>query len=229
MIGDICAIACAEAFRNDGAILASPMAPLPKLGVRLARRTFAPDLLETDGVAHLVDVEGKRIGWMPYERVFDVVWHGKRHVMMGASQIDRFGNQNISAIGPHDRPKVQLLGVRGAPGNTMCHTTSYWVPNHNPRVFVNAVDVVSGIGTDKGAADLRVVVSNLGVFDFGGPEGRMQIRSLHPGVSRDQVTELTGFEVDGSDAVSREPTPEELALLESLDPDGKIRGTVSLP
>ena len=228
-LGDICAVACAEAFRGDGAILASPMAPIPRLGVRLARRTFAPELLETDGVAHLVDVEGKRIGWMPYERVFDVVWHGRRHVMMGASQIDRFGNQNISAIGPHARPKVQLLGVRGAPGNTICHTTSYWVPHHGPQVFVPTVDVVSGIGTDRGAADLRVVVSNLGVFDFRGPDGSMRIRSLHPGVSREQVSGLTGFPIDGQPEITREPTSEEVEILDSLDPDGKIRSTVSLP
>ena len=53
---------------------------------------------------------------MPYRSVFDVVWSGRRHIMMMASQIDRSGNQNISAIGPHDKPKVQLVGVRGAPG-----------------------------------------------------------------------------------------------------------------
>jgi len=37
---------------------------------------------------------------MTYRRVFDVVWSGRRHIMMMASQVDRFGNQNISAIGP---------------------------------------------------------------------------------------------------------------------------------
>ena len=56
--------------------------------------------------------------------------------MMGAAQIDQLGNENISCIGPWDRPKAQLLGVRGAPGNTVNHATSYWVPRHSPRVFV---------------------------------------------------------------------------------------------
>ena len=83
---------------------------------------------------------------MPYRSVFDVVWSGRRHIMMMASQIDRTGNQNISAVGPHDHPKVQLVGVRGAPGNSVNHPTSYWVPDHSPRTFVEHVDVVCGVG-----------------------------------------------------------------------------------
>ena len=67
-------------------------------------------------------------------RVFDIVWSGRRHVMMGASQIDRFGNQNIAASAPTRSPKAQLVGVRGAPGNTVNHPTSYWVPGHSTRV-----------------------------------------------------------------------------------------------
>ena len=90
--------------------------------------------------------------WMPYRRVFDVVWSGRRHMMMMASQVDRFGNQNISAIGDWARPKAQLIGVRGAPGNTINHTTSYWVPNHSTRSFVEHVDMVCGVGYDRAAA-----------------------------------------------------------------------------
>ena len=55
---DVCVVACAEAWRGDGAILASPMGLIPSLGARLARLTFAPDLLLTDGEAYLVDAEG---------------------------------------------------------------------------------------------------------------------------------------------------------------------------
>ena len=46
---DICALAIAECFRNDGEILASAMGTTPSLGARLAKATFAPDLLITDG------------------------------------------------------------------------------------------------------------------------------------------------------------------------------------
>ena len=228
-IGDICAIACAEAFRGDGRKMVSPMAPMPKLGARLARATFSPRITLTDGVATIVELDGSPSGWMPFSRVFDTLWAGRRHVMMGASQIDRYGNQNISAIGDWARPKVQLLGARGAPGNTVCHPTSYFIGKHSARVFVEAVDFVSGVGPRRGAHEIRCVVTNLGVFDFQGPEQAMQVVSLHPGVSAEQVQAATGFPVHVPEQVptSRAPTPEEAEWLERLDPGAKIRGSIA--
>jgi len=158
---------------------------------------------------------------------------------MGATQIDRFGNQNIACIGPFEKPRAQLLGMRGAPGNTVNHPTSYWVPNHGKRVFVEAVDLVCGIGYDRAAAlgetasrfhEIRRVVSNLGVFDFGTPDHSMRLASVHPGVSVEDVVERTGFELSVPDPVpeTRSPTAEELRILrEVLDPDGIAAREVS--
>jgi acyl CoA:acetate/3-ketoacid CoA transferase beta subunit len=239
---EVCAVAIAEAFRGDGEILVSPIGTLPAIGARLARATFAPDLLMTDGVAPLVanvlpvsgDDRPEPVveGWLPYRGVFDLLWSGRRHVMMGATQIDRHGNQNIACIGDHAAPKAQLLGMRGAPGNTINHTTSYWVPNHSAKVFVEKVDVVSGIGYDRARAlgktaarfhEIRRVVSNLGVFDFDTPDRRMRLASVHPGVAVDHVVEQTGFElvIAGEVATTRAPTDAELRLLrEVIDPAG---------
>jgi acyl CoA:acetate/3-ketoacid CoA transferase beta subunit len=219
---EICIGAIADAFVGDGEIMASAMGAVPSIGARLARLTSAPDLLITDGEATFVDVDGRAEGWMPFRSVFDTLWSGRRHVMMGASQIDRFGNQNIACIGDWERPKAQLLGVRGAPGNTINHTTSYWIPNHSPRVFVERVDFVSGLGWDRGAAEIRVVVSNLGVFDFDTPDNSMRVRSFHPGVTVDDIVANTGFELHTADAVqTRVPDAEELRVLRDvLDPAG---------
>jgi acyl CoA:acetate/3-ketoacid CoA transferase beta subunit len=220
---DVCVTACADAWRGDGAVLASPTGLIPRLGARLAQLTFAPGLLLTDGEATLLrddEVEG----WLPYRAVFAVVAAGARHVMMGASQIDRFGNQNISCIGDWSRPTRQLLGVRGAPGNTVNHTTSYWVPRHAPRVFVPRVDMVSGVGHDRGATEIRVVVTNLAVLDFATPDRSMRLRSVHPGVTVAEVQAATGFPlaIPSDVPFTREPTADELALLgERLDPEGQ--------
>jgi acyl CoA:acetate/3-ketoacid CoA transferase beta subunit len=220
---EVCVAACAEAWRGDGAILASPMGLIPSLGARLARLTFSPDLLLTDGEAYLIDAGGGIEGWLPYAKVFTMLAAGRRHVMMGASQIDRFGNQNISAIGDWRRPKAQLLGVRGAPGNTVNHPVSYWIPRHSPRVFVKHVDMVCGVGYDRGAYELRRVVTNLAVLDFGTPERTMRLRSVHPGVEVAEVVAATGFPLAVPDQVpvTRRPTDEELGLIRSrLDQDG---------
>jgi acyl CoA:acetate/3-ketoacid CoA transferase beta subunit len=220
---DVCVMACAEAWRGDGAILASPMGLIPGLGARLARLTFAPDLLLTDGEACLLDADGNVEGWLPYAKVFTMVAAGRRHVMMGAAQIDRYGNQNISCIGDWKRPKAQLLGVRGAPGNTVNHPVSYWVPRHSPRVFVPRVDMVSGVGYDRGADELRVVVTNLAVLDFAGPGHAMRLRSVHPGVEVGEVVAATGFPLAIPDEVpvSRRPTTAELDLIRLFDPGRK--------
>jgi acyl CoA:acetate/3-ketoacid CoA transferase beta subunit len=226
---EICVAACADAWRGDGEIVCSPMGTIPRIGALLARATFAPDLLISDGEATLITGDGSVEGWLPFRSVFDVVAAGRRHVMMGASQIDRFGNQNISAVGDWKQPKVQLLGARGAPGNTANHTTSYWVPSHSPRVFVEAVDFVSGVGYDRAAAEpalaglheIRVVVTNLAVLDFDTVDYGMRLRSVHPGVTVSDVVAATGFELETDDvARTRVPDEEELRLIrEVLDPE----------
>ncbi|GAB93236.1 CoA-transferase subunit beta [Gordonia rhizosphera] len=234
---EICVVACAEIFSGAGEIMASPMAPIPLLGARLARLTTEPDLLITDGEALIladtpaIGKSGPIEGWMPFRKVFDVVASGRRHVVMGANQIDRFGNQNLSAFGPLQQPTRQMFGSRGAPGNTLNHPTSYWVARHSPRVFTDEVDIVCGVGYDRVDPDnpafryhhIHRVVTNLGVFDFDGPDHTMRARSLHPGVSAEEVADNTGFEIaELSTAPStRMPTAEELTLIRDLlDPKG---------
>lgn len=251
---DICAVAIAEAFRGDGERLCNPIGNLPLIGGRLAVATFEPHMTLTDGFYTLMDPTGpddvppiglderdrlnqRTVGhWNPYREMFSLLWNGKRHVMMGATQVDRYGNQNIASIGDWAQPRRQLLGFRGAPGNTINHTTSYWVPAHGPRVFVPQVDVVCGVGYDRAQAlgpvasrfhEIRRVVSNLGVFDFEAIEEStqtpvMRIRSVHPGVSVSEIVEATGFDLVIPDDIpeTRLPTPEELETIQRLDPKG---------
>jgi acyl CoA:acetate/3-ketoacid CoA transferase beta subunit len=237
---EVCVVACAELFRDAGEIMVSPMTTVVSIGARLARLTFSPDILLSDGEASLIadtpaiGAPAAIEGWMPFGRVFETLAWGRRHVVMGANQIDRYGNQNLSAFGPLQHPTRQMFGVRGAPGNTINHATSYFVGNHSARVFCETVDIVSGIGWDKvnlnrdGNPDNPAyrfvnvfrIVSNLGVFDFNGPKHQMRALSLHPGVEPSAVREATSFEVHGLDEAdtTRLPTDAELELLKQLDP-----------
>lgn len=234
---EVCAAAVADAFADDGEIFGSPMGIMPMLGVRLCKLTQNPDLVISDGeslflggVPPLFATGDVVEGWIPFRRVFDVVAWGRRHVMMGATQIDRLGNQNISAIGDFERPKRQLLGSRGAPGNTVNNRTSYWIPRHSTRTVVEAVDVVSGVGPrrarEAGVAatrhhDIHRIVTNLCVMDVDGPEDTLRVLSVHPGVTVEEVREASGCElhVDSDVVETRTPTEEELTLIRHvLDP-----------
>jgi acyl CoA:acetate/3-ketoacid CoA transferase beta subunit len=238
---EVCAAAIADCFAHDGEILANPIGTLPVIGGRLAKATVAPELVMTDGEALLVEniipigvdnPEKVVAGWNPYRTMFDAVWSGRRHVMMSGSQIDKWGNQNFAFIGSYNAPRTQLLGMRGAPGNTINDKTSYWIPGHSTRVFVPSVDVVSGVGYDRARDldgdggrfhNLGRVVTNLCVLDFETSDHRMQLRSVHPGVTVDDVVAATGFELAMPAAVptSRLPTDDELMWIrERIDPNG---------
>jgi glutaconate CoA-transferase subunit B len=247
-LAELCIVAAAEAWRGDGEILASGIGIGPRLAAGLAWRTHSPDLMMTDSESVLVSepvpvgprngYQPKVEGWMPFRRVFDILWSGRRHAMTMPTQIDRHGNSNISLIGDPAKPKVQLLGARGIPGNTINHTCSFFVPNHNPRCFVERVDMASGVGYDdarwgegvrRDFMELRLVVSNLAVMDFNGPGKTMRIVSTHPGVTVDQVREQTGFELHADTDVGETPGPtaEQLELLQELDPHGQRAGAVA--
>ena len=76
--------------------------------------------------------------------------------------------------------------------------------------------MVSGVGTDSARAagpaasayhDLRRVVTNLAVLDFGGPDGTMRLLSLHPGVTLERVPRrhrLRAVHVEGEVPATRD-------------------------
>lgn len=240
-IAEICVAACADTYLESGEVLAHAVGIVPTLGARLAKLTSAPGIVLTDGEAFLMSTpppvgksarDGGTIeGWAPFGRIFDILATGRRQSMMGASQIDKYGNHNISLIGDWDRPKRQLIGVRGAPGNTANHRVDYWIARHTQRIFVEKVDMVSGVGNDR-ARDvgkalrfhhLGAIVTNLAVFDYD-DKGRVQVRSIHPGVDPGLVREETGFTIDVENAPrTRIPSDEELRLIRDVIDVGNLR------
>lgn len=246
-LAELMITACSEAWRNNGEVLASGITTIPRLGASLAKLTHSPELLMTDSESYLVsepvplgprgDYVPKYEGYMSFDRVFECVWGGKRHAMIGPTQIDRFGQTNLSAVGDYARPKSAVLGVRGLPGNSINHINSFFVPNHGPRVFVaGEVDMVSGVGYNPARwgegmkqdfVDIRLVVTDLCVLDFGGPDHAARVVSLHPGVSFDQVQAATGFPLLKVDNLGTTPLPtdEQLAIIRKLDPHN-LRGSV---
>ena len=240
-LAELMICAASEAWRNDGEVLATGIGTLPRLAASLSMLSTNPDLMMTDSEAFLLSAPnpiGARAAdfkpayetWMGFSRIFDNVWGGKRHAMVGPTQIDRFGQANISCIGDYAKPKAMMLGVRGFPGNSISHANSFFVPSHNTRVFKDGeCDVVCSIGYNparlaKGYSldevDIRLVITDLCVMDFGGPGHQIRLRSLHPGITVDQVQQNTGFPVfvPGDEITTPAPTEEQLEIIRRMDP-----------
>ena len=161
--------------------------------------------------------------------------------ILSAIQVDRFGNINTTLVGDAAKPSLRGPGTVGL--SALCGLSRRFnvvMANHTRHAFVPKVDFISGAGHLDGgdsrerrglpAGGPRLVVSPLGVFDFHPASRQMRIRSIHPGVSVEQIQAATGFEmlVEGSPPLTDMPTEDELALLRArVDREGKLRGAAA--
>ena len=245
-LAELMIVAAAQTWRHDGEVMGTGIGPLPRLAVSLCKRLYNPALATTDGECWFTSeplppggrVEAAEVeGWANYDRVFSGLWGGRRHAMVAPVQLDRFGQSNISLIGDHARPKAAMLGARGFPGNSLHHPNSFFFPSHNKRALVpGEVDYVCSAGYNPArypsgklpaGLDLRIIVTNLAVLDFGGPEHAIRVASLHPGVTFEEVQDNTGFDLVRPERIpaTPEPTAAELAAIDHLDAKG-VRRTI---
>lgn len=241
----------AQYFRDDDQACNGMASFIPVAAFMLARMTHAPRLI---WIASSVGLEPrpKRIPastleaplWRDsimyldqYTDFWDLVQNGRwiTKFCVGAAQLDRFGNANNSVIGDdYHRPKVRLPGTAGlADLCALGKQLYYWITDHSPRSLVKDVDYISGAGYLDGGdtreragltAGPQAVITNLAVMDFEPESRHMRLKSVHPGVSVDEVLSATGFEPllpDGGVPETAPPSRLQVELLrESIDPDG---------
>ncbi len=148
-----------------------------------------------------------------------------------AAQIDRFGNLNITCIGDYRRPKVRLVGTLAQPELMAFPKRTIILMDQTARAFVPRVDFRTSAGYLEGGDSRQraglgpngpiAVVSNLCIMDFDERTKAMRVRSLHRGVTLEQVRQNTGFELlVAPDLQETEaPTVEEVRLIrERVDP-----------
>jgi glutaconate CoA-transferase subunit B len=240
-LAELMIVAAAEAFADKGEVLATGIGVIPRIAASVAMKSSNPELMMTDSEAYVLsepnplsrdgDYVQRNETWMGFSRIFDNVWSGKRHAMIGPTQIDRFGQANISCIGgTYQQPKVQMLGMRGLPGNSISHGNSFFVPSHNTRVFVGGeCDVVNSIGYNperlpKGYSfddiEIGLIITDLCVLDFGGANKAVRLVSVHPGITVEQVVENTGFPLEIPSIVATTPAPTEaqMEIINLIDP-----------
>jgi glutaconate CoA-transferase subunit B len=241
----------AEQF-NDGDQCCNGMASfLPVAAFMLAKRTHAPNLVwlpSSGGLesrperipASTLEAPLWRDSIMYIEQYGDFwnfVLNGRwiQKFCVGAAQLDQFGNANNSVIGKdYHAPRVRLPGTAGlADMGSIGKKLYFWNPRHSPQSMVEKVDFISAAGyLDGGDSRERLglkggpqlVVSNLAVMDFEEVSKRMRLRSVHPGISIEEVQSATGFALllpTGAVPETRAPTAAQVRLIrESIDPDG---------
>jgi glutaconate CoA-transferase subunit B len=159
---------------------------------------------------------------------------------VGALQIDPHGNSNLIGLAGEDDRRFRMRGPGAIATTTNAsHVRRFYlfVNEHSPRVFAARCDFVSTVGWDQGGADARrrlglpgggprYCVTPLCILDFEEESKRLRLRSVHPGVTVDQVVAATGFPLIIPDRVpgTSPPTADELDILRRrVDPQALLR------
>src|SRR5438128_1032173 len=233
-------ICCAARTLDDGCTVAVGTG-VPCAAAMLAQRTAAPNLViffEAGGV-------GPQLPTMPISvgdsRTFyralmatsmaDVMETCQRGMMdytfLGGAQIDAFGNLNSTMIGTnYARPKVRFPGSGGANDLASLCWRTLVVTNHDPRRFVEKLDFITTPGylTGPGAREAAGlppgtgpyrVITDLAVMGYHDQTKRMEVLSLQPGVTLEQVRAATGFEIGVREppGVTEPPSVDQLCIL----------------
>jgi glutaconate CoA-transferase subunit B len=161
--------------------------------------------------------------------------------ILGAAQIDRYGNLNTTAIGGYNMPRIRFSGSGGG-----CDVASF-VPRciafmqHEKRKFVQKLDYLTSPGqlTGKGSRELAglrpggvsVVITNMAVMRLDPDVGELYLDSYYPGVAPEDILANMQFAVDVTRAREAEaPTDRELKTLrEKCDPQRLIIGQAPQP
>jgi len=232
---EMMSVTAAKALTNDDVCFVG--IGLPSEACNLARLTHAPDLTliyESGTIATKPDVLPLSIGdgelcetaltTVSVPEMFRYWLQGGRITVgfLGAAQLDRFGNINTTVVGDYARPKVRLPGGGGAPEIATSCGEIFVVMPQTARGFVEKIDFVTSLGHGEGGDHRR----RLGVTTKGPsklvtdhcvwephPETReFMVTSIHPGVTRDQIEENTGWAVRYADEVAETPEPDAESL-----------------
>jgi glutaconate CoA-transferase subunit B len=234
-------IAAARALRNEDVCFVG--IGMPSAAANLARLTHAPGLTliyESGTIATRPDVLPLSIGdgelcetaltTTSVVEMFRYWLQGGRMTVgfLGGAQIDRFANLNTTVVGAYDHPKVRLPGGGGAPEIAIACGEIFIIMNQSKRSFAPKLDFITSMGHGEGG-DHRArlglttkgptkLITDLCIFEPDPVTREMTVTSIHPGVTRAQIADNTGWPVRSAATVVETPTPtaQELDVLREL-------------
>jgi glutaconate CoA-transferase subunit B len=234
-------VAAARALKNDDVCFVGIGAP--SAACNLARLTHAPGIVliyESGTIETKPNVLPLSIGdgelcetalfTVSVPEMFRYWLQGGRITtgFLGGAQIDRHANLNTTVVGPYDKPKVRLPGGGGAPEIATNCGRIFITMSHSKRAFVEKLDFITSLGHGKGGDDRKKlgvttdgptkVITDLCVLEPDPKTKELTVASLHPGVTREQVIEATGWKIKFADKVGETPPPtdKELKVLREL-------------
>ena len=238
---EMMSITAARALRSDMTCFVG--IGLPSEAANLARLTHAPDVVliyESGTLQTKPDVLPLSIGdgelaetaltTVAVPEMFRYwLQGGKIDVgFLGTAQIDRYCNLNTTLIGDYREPKVRLPGGGGAPEIATNAGEVFITLKHSKRAFVDRVDFVTTLGFGRdgkgrdgipniGKGPTRVI-TDLCVMKPDPETKELVVVSLHPGVTREDVVEATGWEIRFAEQLGATPEPstKELDVLREL-------------
>ncbi len=244
---------CAAAHLLEDNKIAVIGVGMPLAAAMLAQKTSAPNLVimfEGGAFAPILDILPNSVGGsltqtgaLMHSSMFEIMEAAQRgmvdYTFLGGAQIDRYGNINSTMIGDdYFHPKVRLPGSGGANDFASLSWKTLAIVPHDKRKFVERVDFITSpgylsgpgvreeAGLPPGTGPYKVI-STLGIMGFDERSKCMQVESLHPGVTRQDIVSNTGFDIGFSDVmrVTQEPSMQELEILRNeVDPTGSIIG-----
>ena len=230
--------------------------PVPRAGILLAHLTHGPNMkvsismtktnlfYERDlkSFEFTADYRGSIYGegYFIHNESFDDLKFRKNLVFFcGGLQFDKYGNSNLVGIGK-DYKHLNFRGPGGVGVGDMCAFCKWYylyTTSHDKRIFVESVDYITCFGWGEGGADARkklglpgggprYCITPLCIMDFEEKTKRMRLKSVHPGVTVDEVVKNTGFELIIPEQVptTEPPTEGEIEILRTrIDLDGVLR------
>jgi glutaconate CoA-transferase subunit B len=147
---------------------------------------------------------------------------------LGGAQIDKYANLNTTVVGPYDKPKVRLPGGGGAPEIAVSCGEIFIIMAQGKRSFVDKIDFFTSIGHGTGGDSRQKLgiktkgptrlITDLAIFESEPETKEMIVTSIHPGVTREQIQENTGWTVRYAPQVAetKPPAAQELEILREL-------------
>lgn len=227
-VADLMICCMARMIENGETAFHGVSSHMPMIAIRLAKSMHAPDAVHLN-IPGGVDPDILKIkdytsagseliedaqAMFPLQDVFDLSMRGRLDVaFLSGIQFDKDGNVNASVIGDYHRPKVRMPG--GAGSAVLIPTAKralIWRTKHDKRTFVDKVDFV----TTRGNIDK--IITPLCVFRF--REGKLELHTIHPDHTFEQVQENTGFELSqNAVGITKCPTKQEMRMLNEIDPN----------